>query len=340
MGKSGGLDKLKIDLNTGFFRRLYVFYGIESYLREHYTKQLINAVVKENMQAFDLRALDGASLDAQELMDAVDTMPMGGGGCVVTVRDLDFGKCQPAVKTLFESGVDWIPEYSTVILIYSALEYKPDARLKLYKSIAGHALRVEFEQQPMESILPWIARRFAALGKQIDASAARHMADTCGTLMANLAGECEKVASYASGSRITVEDINAVVVPSSETVVFWLADAVAERRYARALEILADLNRAQEKPEVLISLISRQIRILGMVRFALDENKTSAQIAEICELRPGFITEKYIKLAKKTTAKWCMSAFKLCASADMELKSSVGDRDRVIELLIMRLAAL
>ena len=54
--------------------------------------------------------------------------------------------------------------------------------------------------------------------------------------MNRLIPEIEKVAAYAKGDRVTVEDVEAVAHHIPEAVIFTLTDQIAQRRYDRAAE--------------------------------------------------------------------------------------------------------
>ena len=65
---------------------------------------------------------------------------------------------------------------------------------------------VEFRQQERAQLLRWVKRRFAAAGHDIDDATADHLLFTCGSLMTELVPEIGKIAAYAKGRAVTVED--------------------------------------------------------------------------------------------------------------------------------------
>ncbi len=73
-------------------RRAYLFYGEESYLRQTYVQQLQELLIAEGSEEFNLHRLSGSRITAQDVIDAVETMPMMAPSTMVTVTDWDIFK--------------------------------------------------------------------------------------------------------------------------------------------------------------------------------------------------------------------------------------------------------
>ena len=69
-------DKLKEDIKSGTPANVYIFFGEETYLREHYTEQLRTLLVPDGFEEFNFHRLQGKGLTMQELAETVEAMPM------------------------------------------------------------------------------------------------------------------------------------------------------------------------------------------------------------------------------------------------------------------------
>ena len=78
-----------------------------------------------------------------------------------------------------------------------------------------------------------------------------------------VANEVDKLATYAGpGQAIDVADVEALVSQASEASIFACVDAVAQGDRRTALSSLAELLEEGEKPERVLALVGRQVRLL------------------------------------------------------------------------------
>ena len=67
-------EKLKEDLRAGTVGTGYLFFGAESYLREHYLGELRRVLVPEAFAEFNYHRMEGKDLTVQDIADAVEAM--------------------------------------------------------------------------------------------------------------------------------------------------------------------------------------------------------------------------------------------------------------------------
>ena len=304
-----GYQKLKSDLSAGNIGQVYIFYGEESYLREYYLGEIKKKLVPAGFEEFNYHRLSGKTLTMQELNEAVEAMPM-------------------------------MAERTLVVVVYDLIEYKPSKTYKkLYEALDKNAQSVKFEAQERSDLINWIARRFRALGKGIDAQTAEHLIFTCGALMTGLVPEIEKIGAYAKGKNITTDDINAVADPVLDAVVFDMTNAITKRDYGRASELLGQLLKKQEEPFVILAVISKELRRIYTARIALDNGKDKLWLMELWGMRSDYPARLLMEAARKTTSEWCSQSLLMCQRLDQRMKSEKGiDSEGELKLLLMRLA--
>ena len=195
------------------------------------------------------------------------------------------------------------------------------------------------EAQERSDLINWIARRFRALGKGIDAQTAEHLIFTCGALMTGLVPEIEKIGAYAKGKNITTDDINAVADPVLDAVVFDMTNAITKRDYGHASELLGQLLKKQEEPFVILAVISKELRRIYTARIALDNGKDKLWLMELWGMRSDYPARLLMEAARKTTSEWCSQSLLMCQRLDQRMKSEKGiDSEGELKLLLMRLA--
>lgn len=327
---------MKKEVADGNLRRIYIMYGEERYLLEHQLEQLRAAAVAEDFADFNLFKLDGTQLTPRELSDALEAAPAFSETKLVIVTDLDLYKLSGDLRDEYVEALTDIPEYTTLAIVYDAVEYKPDKRQNLYKFLSKNALEVNFELQDTRSLTTWLRRRADALSKQLDPRTAEHMLFVCGSSMTTLIRELEKAAAYSVTNEILPSDIDAVCERTLEADVFELSDAIAARNTAKALQLLSRLEALENEPIMLLAAIGSQMRRLLIARLAIDANKGAPYVAAAAGV-PPFAANKILTTARRLTLDWCMRAAELCAECDNRLKTSSGERSTMLEMLILQL---
>ncbi len=337
MGGYSAIDALKKQLASGEVGTLYVFYGPEQYLLEHYLKELQKKLVPEGMEAFNIDRLDGGSVSPSELRDAVECVPMLCDKRLVIVTDYDLFKQNADTRKRLEELLAGIPDSCCLVFVYDTLEYKRDKRQKLGELIGGCALEVEFMLQEEAQLVKWIRRRFGAHGKDISPADAQYMLFLCGAKMHMLGQEVEKLAAYTKGGVITKPDLDTVVVPVLEARVFAMCSALADGKSGKAVLILQELMAMREEPVAILGALSWQLRGIYAARLVADRRLGVKDYIDLTGSRSQYQAGEMLRAARRHTLEWCRSAAELCLETDRLLKGQSRSRDRELELLLARL---
>lgn len=330
-----GLNKLKMDIKENNPGRLYLFYGEEAYLREHYLDVMRKQVVGDQMPEFNLIEFEG-EIGADVLTEAIDCYPAMSDKKLVIVRDFDIFKVNEQYRTQLEQMFSDMPDYCCLIFVYANLTCKPDKRTKLYQTLVKNGDVVNFQRAGRSDLISWVKRRFRALNREISTELADYMIFYCGSLMQGLIPEIEKVGAYSKKSEITRSDIDAVASPNPEAVVFDLTDAVAAKKYQQAMEIAQKLETLNQEPIQIAALIGRQFRQLHTACLILRKGQGAGEIMRIWGMKSDYPAKLLLRTASRIKLEWVEMGIRLCLEADAELK--LGGKSEVIEFLIARLA--
>ena len=220
---SEAFQKFKSDLAAGRIGNAYIFCGEETYLREHYLKDLRDRLIPAGFEEFNYHTLDGKDLTAELLAETAEAMPMLSERTLIVASDFDIFKLNEDQREKLIAFLEDIPPYCCIVFVYDTVDYKPNRTMKkLYKAVTDHVQVVEFRPADNSDLVVWIARRFKALGKEIDRQTAEYLIFTCGGLMTGLVPEIAKIGAYAKGRAITQKDIDAVADPVLSAEVFAL----------------------------------------------------------------------------------------------------------------------
>ena len=335
-----GVKQLKDALKRGTPANLYIFYGQEDYLRDYYLEQLKSQILTGGMESFNLHTFQGKDLELQALTQAVEAMPMMAQHTMVVVTDLDIFRLDEQQRTALMALLADFPEYCTLVLVYDLLPYKRDGKMKkLCAALDKSVCEVEFRQQERAQLLRWVKRRFAAAGHDIDDTTADHLLFTCGSLMTELVPEIGKIAAYAKGRAVTVEDINAVADPVLDARVFDMTNSITAGKYDQAAQVLGELLRMQTEPIVILAAVGKELRRLYTARMALDAGKDRFWLKQLWSMSSDYPAKLLMQAAGKVDHEWCQTAVIRCQRLDRRMKSEKNmDSEAELKLFLMELA--
>ena len=337
------VDTLKADIKSEQYGRLYLFYGEEHYLRDHYLQMLQNKLLDGPARDFNFHRFTSENQNLEELSDAVDALPMMAQNSLIQVEDWDLSKLNESDRETMVKILSDIPDYCTIVFVFNTVEFKIDGRQKKLKEAVDKGLAVEFTRQSQRELNTWIRRHFRSHGKDIGDRESEYLTFVTGGTMTALSGEIGKIAAYAQETVVTMQDIQAVVIPVLDAEVFDLTDAIAEGDYEKALLKLRTLMQMQQEAIPLLAAIGGQMRRLLCAKIAMGAGRGEAGVAELIKASSGraphpYMLQKVITTARRVTEEFCAKAVGLCLEADSQLKSFSCDEQRTLELVLLQMA--
>lgn len=146
----------------------------------------------------------------------------GAGNRLVVVESVEAWKA-PDAKAV--SGYLRSPTPGTTLALVGG-ELKKDAPLA--KAVAGTGDVLIWDVQT-KAIHRWIGDQFKLHSTPVEAEACRRLADLVGDDLYELAGEVEKLATWARGDEVTETDVETLVAPRAESPPWNLTDAWGAR---------------------------------------------------------------------------------------------------------------
>ena len=336
--KPNGLALLKQHIKTKQPDRLYIFHGEEVFLLKHYLGQLRKILLDELTESFNAHRFNNENFSLQSFGDAVEGMPMMAEHTFVQVDEVDLFKLPESDRNKMGEFLSDIPEWCTVVFTYETVAWKPDKRLKkIWNPIDENATIVEFAKQDQRDLVAWISRHFAAHGKRISTDLCVYLIDITGGTMTALSGEIEKICAYSGAENIHRTDIDAVVEPVLDAVVFQMGDMLTQGKFADALEKLQTLFKMQQEPLAILGAVGGHFRRLSTARTLLDHGKNASDLSKIYGI-PDYPARKTMEAARRLQPLFLARAAELILETDYGMKTSLDDPQRLLELLILQLS--
>ena len=333
-----GLQELKQALKSKSLGRLYFFHGEETFLLHHYLGQIRKQLLDPLTESFNYHRLNNETFDIRSFADAVENLPMMAESTFVQVEDVDPFKMNEGDRIKMAEIFCDIPEYCTVVFTYITIPWKPDKRLKkLWESVDGNGSVIDFAKQDPRDLIAWVSRHFAAHKKRISSDLCVYLIDITGGTMTALSSEIDKICAYSGTDEIRKTDIDAVTEPVLDAVVFHMTDLLSAGRYEQALLKLQQLLKMQQEPLAILGAVGGHFRRIATARTLLDHGRNASMLQKLCGITE-YPARKAMDAARRFRPEFCRKAAQLVLETDYQMKTSFDDSERLLELLILRLA--
>ncbi len=344
------LEKLKKDIKSGDFKRCYLLFGQERYLRNHYEKMLLKALggSKDDMNT---TFFDTSGVSVPAIIDQAETLPFFADRRIIVIR----------YSGLFVKNGDELAEYldkapETTTFIF--VEDNADGRVKLYRQISKHGLCTEFVTQNTTYLLQNIGAFLKKYNTRISEKDAKYLIDVIGADMGNLMSELEKLTAFVLGRDvITRDDIDCICCKDYRDRIFGMIDAIMAGDVKACMKEDEDLVALKIEPVKIIPMLEKQfmwmMQLKGM-RLKGDNRDTIVdKIAfkksvnpETGEVKKGrgeigeFQIDIYLRQAMHMEMGQLQRALALCADADLSFKSGKMNDRIAAETLMVKLCTL
>ena len=298
---------LRKQLTSGDLASIYVLLGADDAEKSSVAAQFFD-LVEEGLRAFNVDRLYGGETKVDELLGAVNTLPMMAPRRVVLVLEAEKllipkreSKAADADQERLEAFVKNPPSHATVVFVCGAL----DARRRLVKLLLKEAQVVDTGTiEDSADAEQWVKVRAARDKISLDPGAVRALVDRAGLDIMRLRSGLERVSLYAMGQpTVTAEDVKAVVAAGADAEEnFGIANAIRDGDARAALRQLTAALDAGAAP----------FFVMGQIRTA-------------AERIPGPRLPTAIEAVFRT---------------DLALKSSGGDPRILLERLVVELCGM
>lgn len=342
----GALDENSLlkQIREKTFDRLYLLYGTEDYLKQHYASLIPKKTVKPDFEAFNLHILDGNGVSLDEIADCVNALPMMGEYSCTVVHDMNVAELVNDSGQRFQDFIEIISDIpETSILIFWLDCVQADTKnakwIKVIKTFEKYGSAVSLNSRSLSALAKLLCDSADKKGCVLDRADALYMVGIVGDDMGTLRNELDKLCLYKAGGKIARADIDKCVIFSAQAKIFSLAKSIIAGRADEAFEILGLLIKQREEPFVILAVLSGAYIDMYRVKAALQSGLKASAVADCFTGYKSkmFLLENASSSSKKYSLEQLWQAIFLLSNADTELKSTRADGKTVLEFLILNL---
>ncbi len=305
---------------------IYLFYGEDKFRLKARVNELLDA---HRGDAGDINTSNlEDKFDFARIKNEAEALPFLSDKRLLVVKNALKAKD----KTLAENLAKWLPSAPASTDIIFTEDDVPDQRTSLYKNIVKNGkVEIFAELKPVE-VVNWIKKVVPDRKAQIDPDAAVLLQIYCGSDLARIGTELDKLASY--DPHITKKNVEKLVDAGFFNSIFELMDAISERKTKRALDILNKSLDTGENEVYLLSMLARQVRNLLIIKDLSEHRLSESEIVGKTHLHP-FVVKKSLQQSRNFTSNELLALHGNLIELDLAFKSSSTDP----KLLLQRFVA-
>lgn len=322
------MKNLNEDIKTGSFRPVYLLFGEEDYLKNQYKNRLRKAILSEE-DTMNFSSFEGRTTDVRKLIDQAETLPFFAEHRMILIEDSGF------FKNASPELAEYIPQIpAETILVF--VEKDVDKRGKLYKAVQKRGRAVELGRQDEKTLQSWVLGMLKKEKRAITRDALALFLEKAGNDMENIANELEKLLTYTYGKEaVEYSDVEDICTVTTESRVFEMIRAVAEKKQKEALDLYYDLLSLKEPPMRILFLIARQFNQMMQIKDLRERGYGASEIASKAGIAP-FIVKKSLAQASHFEMDELCGAVKDCVEAEEAVKTGRLGDSLAVELVIVK----
>ena len=327
------MDELKKDLKSKSYKRMYLLFGEENYLKNYYRSKFEDNILEEAFKMMNLDTFESKATSAQSIIDSAYTAPFMSDHRLIIIKDSGLfatGRKDDTEKLAI--SLSDIPISSIIIFI----EESVDKRNKLYKEVSKIGFPAELKIPKEIELVKWVVELFKKGEKTISRDCAMTLLRTVTYDMDTIVLEVDKLINYKGDTKeITEEDIKSVCTKSLDAKIFELVKAVGEKNLEKSLDIYSNLIVMKEQPLMILAMIARQFRLMVQCKDLAAKGNNVDNIATKLGIR-GFVVRDCIKQGEKFKFSTLISAINECLEIDLNIKTGKTNAKLAVEIFLIK----
>ncbi|MCL4865584.1 MAG: DNA polymerase III subunit delta [Gemmatimonadales bacterium] len=337
-------------LRKGTLPAAIYLYGAEDPLKDDALDEILDRALDPGLRDFNLDTRSASSLDPEDVVTLLTTLPMMADRRVVIIRDVESWNKRAKAKSVVLDCLDRPSPETLVVLIQGAGDPEKAKANDPDADLAKRAYAVDCGRLPADRAARWLVKEAEKAGLALAPDAVTHLVKALDAELGPLRAELGKLAGLAGGEPLTVDQVSAMLgIRRGETVPDW-CEAVMDGHTGRAAAMLPHLLGQSGNSGVRLVITLGQLLVgTALARALRDEGKRgrtleSAVFDALKRSRMwGFDYRTAASQWSRWSEAWTMprlqAGIQAAIETDMALKATtLSDEAGLVADLVMRLA--
>ena len=317
---------------------LFFLFGNDEFAISRRLKEFESDFTDPTSADMNTARLEARSVSEDDLGNALNAMPFLARRRLVLLSNPSSKYNNPSLRKKFLEFIGKAPE-STRLVMYEAVDPRDAEKHWLVKWAEKNNKLIQsraFMLPRLKDMTGWIVNETKNQGGQIVPRAAEILKDMVGVDTRQAGMEIAKLLAYVNWSRpVTVEDVEAVCIVTSQQSVFDFVDALANGNGKSAQHLLHRLLESEDEFS-LWGMVVRQFRLLIQAREVLDGNGNKDEVAKALGVHP-FVAEKAAQQAARFSIETLEAIYHRLLTIDERVKTSQVTLDLAMDTLVVEL---
>lgn len=318
---------------------LYFLFGNDEFAITRKLKEFEADFTDPTSADMNTARLDARSTSEDDLNNAVNAMPFLAKRRLVLLENISAKYNNPSSRKKFLAFVEKTPE-SARLVMYESVEPRDAEKHWLVKWAEKNSKLIQtraFMLPRLKDMTGWIVNETKNQDGKIEPRAAEMLKDMVGVDTRQAGMEIAKLLAYVNWARtITVQDVEAVCIVTSQQSVFDFVDALANGNGKTAQHLLHRLLESEDEFS-LWGMVVRQFRLLIQAREILDGRGNQNDVARALGVHP-FVAEKAAQQAARFSIESLEYIYHKLLTIDEGVKTSQITLDLALDTLVVELA--
>jgi len=328
---------------------LYILSGEDDFSINQSLEEIKKGIGDRDMLSANTTVLDGQQATPDRLRSVCETVPFLAQKRLVIVKGL-LGRFEPKGKPgggkkpasnanrqndykSLAACVDDMPDSTILVLV----DGKVRSGNPLFKALSPKAEVKTFPLLRNPELRQWIQKRVKEKGGAISSQAVDMLIRLVGSNLWIMSSEIEKLTLFTAGRRIEEDDVDRVVSHAREINVFAMVDAILESKARIAEQALHHLLQRGAAPAYLLVMLSRQVRMIVLVKELKGQRKPDADIQSRLGLRSDYAFGKTLEQADRYPVERLKRLYHKLLETDLSIKTGKYNGELALSMLIAEL---
>jgi DNA polymerase-3 subunit delta len=213
----------------------------------------------------------------------------------------------------------------------------PDQRTGLFKLLGKNKKFAQrFDYLAEAELTDYLKKYLTDNDGLMEKNALTLLVSFVGNNLWQLISELDKLIAYKNKEMINPSDVKEFVVAKISENIFGLTDALAAGNKKLALKLLQDQMSLGMNEVYLLTMITRQFRILAEIKSLLSQKIPASQIAAQLKLHP-YVVKKSLPQAQKFSLPKFREIYQQLVELDKKIKSTSLPANALLDLFIMQI---
>jgi len=328
---------------------LYILSGADDFSLAQSLDEIKSGIGDQTVLEANSTTLDGQQLTLDQLRAVCETVPFLAERRLVVINGL-LERFEPGRRPRqqnrrtrstsqqtnhkeFSACIKEMPDSTVLVLV----DNRVTGSNPLLREISSGAKIKSFNLLKDAQLQAWIKKRVSEEGGNISPQAVGLLSRLVGSNLWIMASEIDKLVLFTSGRQIEETDVKAVVSYAQEANVFAMVDAIIESKAELAEQWLQQLLQRGAPPAYLLTMLSRQVRMVVRAKDMERQRKSKAEIQSKLALTSEFVLRKTLEQASRYSLPRLKHVYQQILEADLSIKTGRYDGELALTILVAEL---